>query len=273
MLAQQQLIERVRQLCVQDERLAAAMMYGSFAKGSGDAFSDIEFVLFFHDEVLVTLNQSEWLAQIAPLDLCFVNEFGVTDVIFANLIRGEFHFDKISEVAVVSTWRDDVKFPALEATLVVDKTGALTPHLTQLIGSPHKPATAEQAQFVVNAFINWFVFGFNVLRRGETAHALGLLWWVQQRLSQMARLLAGETNHWHSPLKALEQDLPAEAYSRFQDCTSHLKPAELWSAYVNCWQWGMVMISALKQQYRLTLSDSLLQRVGELVSETSSRNR
>ena len=273
MLAQRQLIERVRQLCVQDERLVAAMMYGSFAKGSGDAFSDIEFVLFFLDEALVTLDPKEWLAQVAPFELCFVNEFGVTAVIFTNLIRGEFHFDKISEVNVVTTWRDADNFPVLESTLVVDKTGALTPHLTKLIGPPTSRATADHAQFAVNAFINWFVFGFNVLQRGEMAHALGLLWWVQQRLAQMARLLAGETSHWHSPLKALEQDLPLEAYGRFQSCTSHLKPAELWSAYINCWQWGLVMIPTLKQQYQLTLSDSLLRRVSDLVSETSARNR
>jgi lincosamide nucleotidyltransferase len=43
MLPQEQLIARVRALCHADERLDAAMMYGSFVYGEGDAYSDIEF--------------------------------------------------------------------------------------------------------------------------------------------------------------------------------------------------------------------------------------
>jgi lincosamide nucleotidyltransferase len=43
LLPQEQLIARVRALCHADERLDAAMMYGSFVYGEGDAYSDIEF--------------------------------------------------------------------------------------------------------------------------------------------------------------------------------------------------------------------------------------
>ena len=45
MLPQEAMIERVRELCEQDGRVVAALMYGSFALGQGDRFSDIE---FFH---------------------------------------------------------------------------------------------------------------------------------------------------------------------------------------------------------------------------------
>jgi lincosamide nucleotidyltransferase B/F len=47
MLPQEDMIEKVRQLCDQEERVVAALMYGSFALGQGDRFSDIEFYLFF----------------------------------------------------------------------------------------------------------------------------------------------------------------------------------------------------------------------------------
>jgi hypothetical protein len=40
MLQQEAMIERTRRVCREDERLAAAMMYGSFAQGEGDGFSD-----------------------------------------------------------------------------------------------------------------------------------------------------------------------------------------------------------------------------------------
>lgn len=47
MLQQEAMIERTRRVCREDERLVAAMMYGSFAQGERDEFSDIEFILFF----------------------------------------------------------------------------------------------------------------------------------------------------------------------------------------------------------------------------------
>ena len=46
-MLQEKMIERVRELCVQDARIEGAFMFGSFATGEGDRFSDIEFILFF----------------------------------------------------------------------------------------------------------------------------------------------------------------------------------------------------------------------------------
>ena len=43
MLQQEAMIERTRSVCRVDEHLAAAMMYGSFARAEGDGFSAIEF--------------------------------------------------------------------------------------------------------------------------------------------------------------------------------------------------------------------------------------
>jgi hypothetical protein len=40
MLKQEAMIERTRRVCREDERLAAAMMYGSFPQGVGDGFSE-----------------------------------------------------------------------------------------------------------------------------------------------------------------------------------------------------------------------------------------
>src|SRR5437773_5178153 len=96
MVPQLEMIEHVRTLCQQDERLVAALMYGSFAGGEGDQFSDIEFALFFADEQLPTVDQAAWVAQIAPVELYFVDDVGHHTAIFNNLIRGEFHFKPTS---------------------------------------------------------------------------------------------------------------------------------------------------------------------------------
>ena len=64
MLEQEIMIERVRELCGQDERLVATLMYGSFAQGEGDRYSDIEFYLFFRDEVLDGIHEEAWVARL-----------------------------------------------------------------------------------------------------------------------------------------------------------------------------------------------------------------
>src|SRR3712207_3665848 len=89
MLQQEVMIEKVRELCQRDGRLVATLMYGSFALGQGDRFSDIEFYLFFADEALESLDEEAWVNQIAPADLYYVNEFGNGTAIFEDLVRGE----------------------------------------------------------------------------------------------------------------------------------------------------------------------------------------
>jgi predicted nucleotidyltransferase len=89
MLQQEAMIERTRSVCREDDRLVAAMMYGSFAQGEGDGFSDIEFILFFRDDVLEGLYQEEWVSRVSPVGLYFVNEYGNGTAIFENLVRGE----------------------------------------------------------------------------------------------------------------------------------------------------------------------------------------
>jgi len=104
MLPQEVMIERVRELCDQDECVVSALMYGSFALGEGDRFSDIEFYLFFDDGASEGLQEEAWVGQIAPLALYYVNEFGNSTAIFENLVRGEFHFEAASNVGLVDAW-------------------------------------------------------------------------------------------------------------------------------------------------------------------------
>ncbi|MEU4623470.1 hypothetical protein AB0G04_26295 [Actinoplanes sp. NPDC023801] len=55
-LPQQRLIDRVKHLCHTDQRLVAALTYGSFAQDEADAYSDVEFWLFVDDVALATLD-------------------------------------------------------------------------------------------------------------------------------------------------------------------------------------------------------------------------
>ncbi|WP_144120182.1 hypothetical protein [Catellatospora sichuanensis] len=76
MLPQEHLITRVRELCLGDEDLVAALTYGSFAQGVGDAHSDVEFWLFFGADQAEVLDHRAWLDRIGPIRHLIVNEFG-----------------------------------------------------------------------------------------------------------------------------------------------------------------------------------------------------
>lgn len=265
-LLQETLIARVRELCETDQRIDAAMMYGSFAYGEGDPFSDIEFLLFFNDGAFDAINPREWLAQIAPVAMLYVNEHGIQSAIFENLIRGEFHFHRASEVGIGAMWRGLLTFPSLDATLIVDRSGALTPYLDAIIGPPLARDQVEAIQTMVYSFINWALFGINVLRRGEHARALELLNILHRHLLQMVRLVDGATDHWLTPSRAAEQDLTPERYARFAQCVAaSLAAEELRRAYTQMWAWGTELMHELRQTYALDVPDDLCTRIGALV--------
>ena len=269
---QEAMIERTRRVCRQDERLAAAMMYGSFAQGEGDGFSDIEFILFFRDEDLEGLDQEEWISRISPVGLYFVNEYGNGTAIFENLVRGEFHFDRASDIerVVGESMRDADWLPSLEDTLVLDRTGELAPRLREIVGPPPERDTPGQIRFVCHCFVNWFVFGSNLFVRGELARSLDLLGIVRDRLLQMVRLLEGSTLHWFNSAKFLETEISATSYARYVACTARLDRAELQQAYLSAWEWGRELMASLGEGQDVAPPAALLVRLDRRFAETFS---
>jgi lincosamide nucleotidyltransferase B/F len=164
MMPQVVIIEKVRELCSQDERVVAALMYGSFALGQGDRFSDIEFYLFFDEEALGDLEEQAWVGQIAQRELYYVNEFGNGTAIFENLVRGEFHFEAASNVGLVDAW-ERAWFPSLESAVLVDKSGELSARVGRLVRRPPDLDTPERALFLCRSLMNWTLMGANLLER------------------------------------------------------------------------------------------------------------
>jgi lincosamide nucleotidyltransferase B/F len=263
MLPQEAMIEKVRQVCNEDDRLVAAMMYGSFAQGEGDRFSDIEFVLFFEDELLPHTDQEEWVAQVAPVVMYFVNEFGVGTAIFENLVRGEFHFDVASDIEKIDeSWREFDWLPSLASVLILDRTGQLTQRLERVVGPPLHRDTPERAEALCHRFIDWSLFGSNLVMRGELARALEILGFVQRHLLWMIRLSEETTAHWATPSKKLEADIPEGPYARYSSCTANVDEAALWSAYLSAWAWGKELMEALSERHGFRLPDALVNRIG-----------
>jgi lincosamide nucleotidyltransferase len=269
MIEQQRMIERVRQLCREDERLVAALMYGSFTRGEGDAYSDIEFVLFFRDDAHSKVDPREWVGRIAPVEIYFVNEFGNGTAIFSNLVRGEFHFDKASDMRLVEGWKEIAWFPKLEVTIVVDRTGELT-RLLQPYTVPPRHDTPERVQTLCERFINWVLFGTNVLARGEHARALDNLSTAHRYLLWFARLSEGRTEHWATPSKSLERDISPGTYARFSTCAASLDERQLWQAYRNAWEWGSELMKEQAEKHGIALPTSLIEALDARIAAISA---
>jgi lincosamide nucleotidyltransferase B/F len=261
MLPQEAMIERLRRLCVEDERLEAAMLYGSFTRHEGDRFSDIDCVLYFEDEALAGVDPVAWAGQIAPVMLYYINEFGNGVAIFDNLVRAEFHFDRASDIVQIKDWHGNVWFPSVEAALLLDRTGRLTEHLKVLVCEPPDHDTPEDVLFLCHSFLNWMLFGSNVLFRGEHARALEILHLIGDYLLRMARLLEGRSEHWITPTKALEQELSPSSYERYRACTAPLEVGSLRAAYLAGWEWGNELLTRLAQCHQLDLPGDLIHKL------------
>lgn len=266
MLIQQALVESLRKQCQEDKHVVAATLYGSFAMGEGDAFSDIECALFFDSTALATLDRRAWTAQIAPVFTFFADDFGHYTAIFDGLIRGEFHFEPAEKIATVATWRGNAWFPDLSKAILVDRTGELWEHMQPLTGAPPPHDRPETVQRLIDNFINVVIFGLNTLERGELARSLEILGLCHRYLLWMARLAESSLAHWPTPSRRLEQELSRAGYERFTHCTASLDRAALHLAYGAAWAWGAKMISDLVNRHSLAQPEQLIALVAARAS-------
>lgn len=255
------MILRLKECCQADPRILAAMLYGSFANGTGDQYSDIDCMIYFKDDALQGVNQRDWVTQIAPVLVYYINEFGNGAAIFDNFVRAEFHFDPASRMNELEKLRGIVWFPNKETIILVDKTNQLSKHLDILIGSPPLHNSLQDVEYLYNSFCNWILFGANVFARGEIARAYEVLKLVQDNLLRMSRLRSGETQHWITPTRKLENELSANVYTRYQSCTSKLTQKDLLIAYLAAWDWGVEMLYELFEQFDGNLQIEVINRL------------
>lgn len=240
----QQIIEAVRAHCQHDARVSAALMYGSVPKGEADAFSDVEFYVFFRGGAAAELDIEDWLRSVEPPLACFENEYGTRVAIFDDLLRGEFHFVPDTEIERVSAWGSIERGGTPEAMLLWDGEGRLDASLRAIQRQLPTDATVQQTY---DRFLNTFLLGCNVLQRGERARALDTLATVQRFLLQLARIREDSVDHWLTPSRAWELEASQDAQRRLADCTARLDDRKLRRAYGQCWTWSLELIDALAE--------------------------
>lgn len=266
-IVQEQMIDRVRHLCHQDGRIAAALMYGSFSQNEGDEYSDIEFYIFVNDTEFDNFVPADWVQQISPLLLYFVNDFGVGIAIFENMVRGEFIFEKISEILHIPSLKRILSFPQTDRMLLLDRTGDLR-ELAHQSATGFQRSSDENVASTYNNFLNFLLSGLCLLARGERARALDMLSMVHRYLLLLIRIHEGKILQSDTrPFRNLEKDISPSSYNVFIECTGSLQGDGLERAYKASWSWSKQIIDELGGRHNITPPLKLIQSIDSRVEE------
>jgi lincosamide nucleotidyltransferase len=258
-LIQERLIARVRELCEADERLDAALMYGSFASGEADAHSDVEFWLFFRPEWHGRVDPRSWCARVAPVRHLVRNEFGTDVAFFSGLVRGEFHFASADDIRTVRDW--PARGAAVDRMVVVDRRGALRPAIEAVPERAPVPVSGAEVETLCGRFANWVVLAHQVAGRGEILRAWDALGHAHRHLLWMARLVEGSTAHWLTPSRGAEADLPAPAVAQLRDAIVASRPEDIRKVLRTTWGHGRRYWAELAGRHDLGVPDGLFAEI------------
>ena len=224
--AQDRLDAAIKDALRADERVVAALAYGSRVKGDDDAHSDVEYWIVAKGDWTV-----EGLVQNIepPLSLC-LNEYGSQVAIWPGLVRGEFHAIAPDELQLIAKWPQRGA-PVTRMIIKDDSAGRLAHVLNSLPEQVSLPATAASG---CERFANWLVMTWHVLQRGERERGRLVLGLAREALLSMARLRYGATQHWLSQETRFEIELPAHFVARLRRVTDD-DLAGLWSVGRKLW--------------------------------------
>lgn len=229
-MRQLQMIDKTRELANGDNYISAVLMYGSFIKGEGDQYSDIEFYIFYKQD----FNHEEWVNQIYKTKVFFTNEFGTEVAIFENLIRGEFHFLPIEDIKIVKSWEKYISFEYYKNMILVDKEEKLTEVLTSIDKARPTHSSKEDIDWICKSLLNNLLMTKGLIQRGEFAHAQQAFQYIQKYLLFLIRLELDADNYWESPTKKIEQEIPSEWYDVYTHCVPTVNEKSLIQCFNNC---------------------------------------
>ncbi|MFJ4945975.1 nucleotidyltransferase domain-containing protein [Streptomyces albidoflavus] len=258
----------LRQAAHAEPRLEGVLLYGSWTTGEADAYSDIEAYLFLGEEHAGTFDGPGFLRALGPLALAHTNQFGILAVVFDDdLMRGEFHFEEGGAgIAAVDGWQGMVHLPDPAAAVLLDRTGRLTEAAARLT-APLAPEPAESAAHLTGELANWTLMLAHLLARREDARAHNLLHAMVAPLQlKLCRLLRGTTDHWLTPSRAAEDDLPAADLARYTATTARLEAAALRDAARASWQWSRELAAKARGRWGTPVPEALYARIAGLLA-------
>jgi Streptomycin adenylyltransferase len=218
-------VDRFVAACQADERVMAAFLVGSYAKGMADAYSDLDLYLLTTDATYeeFVAGRAAFIRQLGePL---FLEDFGsaeTTFFIFSDGTECELSLGRASQFEHI--------FSGPYRVLLDKKSilaGAVFPW--------REPAPADQVE-TLRRLIAWF---WHDLSHFITAMARGQLWWAHGQLDELRRYcvnLARLRQNFSDPdvgsdsYFKLEQAVPAEQLSSLQATFCPMEPGAMLEA-------------------------------------------
>ena len=226
--AQQEFVDRFMKACIEDERVVAAFLGGSYVKGKADEYSDVDLCLITteaaHEDVY--RQREAFLQQLG--ELVFLEDFGIPDIaffIFAHGVEGELNFGSEDHLDKIHSGPFHV---------LLDKKKLLTRvDFSEPGADPSEQA--EKLRLNISGF-------WHELSHFTTAIGRGQLWWAGGQLEALRSIcvnLARLQNHFSNheagdePYFKIENAMPVDKLEALKATFCPLeKSAMLASAHI-----------------------------------------
>jgi predicted nucleotidyltransferase len=196
----QAFVDRFVKACLADDRIVAAFLGGSYAKGHADAYSDIDLCVVTTDSYFEEfLNEREAFLRSLG-DLVFLEDFGTPNTafyIFADDTEGELNFGSESRL-------DQIHSGPFK--ILLDKKNILS----EAIFPPFEPHDSEQIQKLRGQ-----IYGFwHELSHFITAMGRNQFWWARGQLEALRSKCVNLARLKHN---FLDPDIGEEAYFKIEN--------------------------------------------------------
>ena len=208
----QTFVDRFVQACQLDDRVVAACLIGSYAKGKADQFSDIDLMVITTDSAFEEFCQQRESFLRSLGDLAFLEDFGLPDIAFVMYgdgAEGELYFG--SEGRLEQLY--DAPFRVL-----LDKKNILSGANYTLAGKEIDPS--KQKEFLHRNISDFW----HEMSHFTTAMGRGQFWWARGQMEALRSIcvtLARLQNDFS------DTDIGNEPYFKIENCMPVEKLAPL----------------------------------------------
>lgn len=248
----QRVVDRFVKACLEDDRIVAAFLGGSYASGLIDTYSDLD--LFF---VTTDNEYEEFLDERRDFvrrlgEPLFLEDFGAEHgccFILADGVEGDIWFGRES------------RFQQIHGgpyTVLVDKNGCLTD-----IEFPRRQADKSVQIDGLRNQLSWFWHELShfvkAMGRGQLWFGYGQLEMMRQICVSLARLKYDFTDIYATkePYFKIEQALPTEMLAPLEDTFCPMEYKSMYQAALAICQYYRDVAPALAEEYQLTYQTSL----------------
>jgi predicted nucleotidyltransferase len=241
----QAFINRFVAACQADDRVVAAFLGGSYARGAADAYSDLDLTLITTDAAYEEFlaGREDFIRRLG--ELVFLEDFDLRDILFFILsddTEGELWFGSESRLQHIRCEPYEV---------LLDKQGILA----GTVFPEQEPAQAEQIE-TLRRLITWF---WHDLSHFITAMARGQLWWAHGQLEALRRYCV---NLARMRQNFLDPDVGEEGYFKVERVLPAEQLAPLQATYCPLEQGAMLQAALVVVRFYQELAQPLARAHG-----------